>query len=62
MSSEFRTKFLAEIDRQLDSDLSSARIRDPLGQAIRYMVFPAGKRIRPLLAMNVCQDLGVDAG
>jgi len=32
----------------------------PLGAVCRYAVFPGGKRIRPLLALSWCADLGGD--
>ena len=35
----------------------------PLGtirNAVEYALFPAGKRIRPRLAMSICSDLGAD--
>ena len=39
--------------------VSEATMVRPLGEAVRYALFPGGKRIRPVLALCVSEDLGV---
>lgn len=45
----------AELERAM-SELD----RSPIGPTARYGVFPGGKRIRPVLALSWCRDLGGD--
>src|SRR5687767_2528617 len=50
----------AQIERSLDEGILACRPERTLDSAIRYAVFPGGKRIRPMLAMSICSDLGGD--
>ena len=58
---ELRNEFSENIERELQLIFveleASARLRPLLG----YYVFPKGKRVRPLLALMLCYDLGGDA-
>jgi geranylgeranyl diphosphate synthase type II len=45
-----------EIDEILDKNLSKSK--DILSKAIRYSIFPGGKRLRPILAIATAQLLG----
>lgn len=50
-----------EIIRGIDSALEKILAgEDALRKASHYAVFPAGKRLRPLLALTVAADLGCD--
>lgn len=48
------------IERSLEESLRSCKPERTLESAIRHSVFPGGKRIRPLLSMAICADLGGD--
>ena len=48
------------IDDSLHSALEGSDIEEPMLSAIRHAVFPAGKRIRPMLSMLFALDLGFD--
>lgn len=47
-----------EIEAALESFLQKAGTSERLWEAMRYALFPGGKRIRPLLAMASCEALG----
>lgn len=56
------TGYLAEvIEARLKRCLELAPLSEPLSSAIEYSIFPAGKRIRPLLSCLLYHDLGGDA-
>lgn len=46
------------VEAELRSITSGLDIAAPLRQAIEYMLFPGGKRIRALLAVEICVALG----
>ncbi|MBI2095238.1 MAG: polyprenyl synthetase family protein [Candidatus Omnitrophica bacterium] len=51
----------ARIDKALETFLPRPSPRSSaLHQAMRYAVFPAGKRIRPVLALEACRAVGGD--
>lgn len=57
----FKTEMGQGIERELERFIVSLNLVEPLQQAIHYAIFPAGKRIRPLMALAVAADLaGVD--
>ena len=47
-------------EQQIESAIEEAHLVSQLRDAIDYSVFPAGKRIRPMLACSVCADLRGD--
>jgi geranylgeranyl diphosphate synthase type II len=52
-----------EVKLLIEGELGRVLVRldgTPLGDVCRYGVFPGGKRVRPLLALNWCADLGGD--
>jgi geranylgeranyl diphosphate synthase, type II len=49
---------ITAIDAQLEVQLCSFEVTEPLTSAIRYSLFPGGKRIRPLFSLLLCRDLG----
>lgn len=55
---EFKQHVTQLVDSEIDKTCQSLNLVAPLGDAVRYSLFPAGKRIRPLLALCCCQDLG----
>jgi geranylgeranyl diphosphate synthase type II len=59
MLSALRYEFAAAIDAQLEIDLAGLPLDGPLSESLRYVVFPGGKRIRPVLAMTLCADFGL---
>lgn len=46
------------IERDLETLFSRASIVEPLRAALHHSVFPKGKRLRPLFALALCEDLG----
>ncbi|MBX7136820.1 MAG: polyprenyl synthetase family protein [Oligoflexia bacterium] len=55
-----RDLLLVELERALTQLLHSQDGEPALSAASSYYIFPAGKRIRPLLALLTCADLGGD--
>ena len=51
---------LAQINQRLESLLRSSKLPKNLHDAIHYAIFPQGKRIRPLFAISLARDLGVE--
>ncbi len=49
---------IESVEAALHSIFSAGRFVPRLQEALQYAVFPAGKRIRPLLAIGFCEDLG----
>ena len=60
IENSLRTQTLAAIEARLGIDLAALEVSGSLHEAVNYVIFPGGKRIRPLLAMTLCADLGVD--
>ena len=50
--------FLAAIEERLKEEIEQLDVAEPISSAINYMLFPGGKRIRPLLTLLLCYDLG----
>jgi geranylgeranyl pyrophosphate synthase len=51
---------VARIEGELERAISSIEIVEPLRSAVVHMLFPGGKRIRPMLAVLTVQDMGGD--
>lgn len=56
------TQYLVQQKRQIDNTLNRylPKGRDILSQAMRYSVFPGGKRLRPILTLTTVELLGGD--
>lgn len=55
------SSFLAElVESALERAVADCAPEKKLREAILYSVFPPGKRIRPMLALSICLDLGGD--
>jgi len=54
------SEFRACLEACLEQSLSKLRLSEQLSLALRYALFPGGKRIRPLFALCLCKDLGGD--
>ena len=52
--------YVERVDEELEKHLDSAEFPEQLKQTLRYMLFPRGKRLRPLLSLLLCSDLGGD--
>ncbi|RMD86218.1 MAG: polyprenyl synthetase family protein [Candidatus Dadabacteria bacterium] len=52
--------FLELITAEIEKILTDEAAVEPLQSALRHMLFPGGKRIRPVLALSFCQDMGGD--
>jgi len=50
---------LSELNEELERQLYSLSIVEPLRGAILYSLFPGGKRIRPLLSIAILEDCNV---
>ncbi|RMG43352.1 MAG: polyprenyl synthetase family protein [Candidatus Dadabacteria bacterium] len=48
------------IDKTLKKAISDAPLQRDLKRAFNYALFPGGKRIRPVLSLLLCKDLGGD--
>jgi geranylgeranyl diphosphate synthase type II len=48
------------LDLELRTVLAESAMPERLREAVGYSLFPGGKRIRPRLAMALCEDLGGD--
>jgi geranylgeranyl diphosphate synthase type II len=53
-------KYLQMIERELALQIESTFFVSPLLDAIKYVMFPGGKRIRPLFSAFLCDDFGSD--
>jgi len=51
-------KFLEKINTEIKEQISNKIYTEPLAQAVKYALFPGGKRIRPLFSAFLCYDLG----
>lgn len=49
--------YLEQVEKELKIVLDSEDIEQPMKDAIYYAIFPAGKRIRPLMVLALMQDL-----
>lgn len=58
MYSEFKQHVTPLIEQHLARFCEDLAVVGPLKEAVHYALFPAGKRIRPLLALACCRDLG----
>ena len=47
-----------EIDRRLKAYFQGVSMDDSLKRVVEYALFPGGKRIRPMVALLICEDLG----
>lgn len=57
---EFKQQVGELTEDQLQQFVQNLGVIDTLTAAVSYAIFPAGKRIRPLLALACCHDLGGD--
>lgn len=48
------------LEKELAAQLSQVQCAEPLRSAVKYYVFPKGKRLRPLLSLLLCTDLQID--
>ena len=48
------------IEKELKEQIDSVNFVTPLSDAVQYVMFPGGKRIRPLFAAMLARDLGGD--
>ncbi len=56
---DFNLDYLrALVERELERSFESLTAAPTLTKVAHYAVFPGGKRIRPVLALGVCADLG----
>ena len=51
---------LQRIESYLEKVIAESYLVEPLHSAVLHMLFPGGKRIRPLFALSICEDLGGD--
>ncbi len=58
MSAEFDTTALAAVDDYMRARLASEGVAPRLTEAMQYVVFAGGKRLRPLLACAACHARG----
>jgi geranylgeranyl diphosphate synthase type II len=58
MIQEYIAEKSGEINTALEGFLQKADTSETLWKAMRYALFPGGKRIRPLLAIASCETLG----
>ncbi|MGI6681461.1 MAG: polyprenyl synthetase family protein [Bdellovibrionota bacterium] len=52
--------YLEKIEEELKSVLDAQAIEEPMKGAVYYSIFPAGKRIRPLMVLALMEDLKKD--
>ncbi len=54
-------RYAAEVDAELERAISGCGAPEPLISAMRYSIKAGGKRLRPCLALGVCEMLGGNA-
>lgn len=53
-------QFLELIEKELRIQLGACSFSQRLQSALEYVLFPGGKRLRPLFSLFLCKDLGGD--
>lgn len=52
------SSFATDLEQELLTIINNSKLPSPLSDAVKYSVFPSGKRIRPRFAFSMLKDFG----